>query len=60
MTFVALDETHFVLVRFAVYAHTHPATLGSIGANADENSRDFFFLGTPFAKLQVAIVARHV
>ena len=48
------------MVRFAVYAHIHPATLGSIGANADENKRDFFFPGTPFAKHQVAIVARHV
>ena len=57
--FVAPDETDFVLVPFAYFAHTLKATLVIIGADADENHRDFFFLGTPFTKHQFARVASH-
>ena len=57
--FVAPDETDFVLVPFAYFAHTLKATLAIIGADADENTRDFIFLGTPFTKHQFARVAIH-
>ena len=57
--FVAPDETDFVLVICTCFAHKHEATLASIGADADENTRDFIFLGTPFTKHQVARVAIH-
>ena len=58
--FVAPDETDFVLVLCAWFAHTLPATLAIIGADAGENIRDSIFLGAPFAKYQVARVASHV
>ena len=58
--FVAHDETDFVLVLCAWFAHTLPATLVIIGADAGENIRDSIFLGAPFAKYQVARVASHV
>ena len=58
--FVAPDETDFVLVLCAWFAHTLPATLVIIGADAGENIRDSIFLGAPFAKYQVARVASHV
>ena len=57
--FVAPDETDFVLVICTCFAHKHEATLARIGADADENHRDFFFLGTPFTKHQFARVASH-
>ena len=58
--FVAPDETDFVLVPFAYFAHTLPATLVIIGADAGENMRDFIvYLETPFTKHQVANVASH-
>ena len=57
--FVAPDETDFVLLVCAWFAHMHEATLASIGADAGENIRDFIFLGTPFTKHQVARVAIH-
>ena len=58
--FVAPDETDFVLLVCAYFAHTLKATLVIIGADADENHRDFIFLGTPFAKHQATRVAMHV
>ena len=59
--FVAPDETDFVLVLCAWFAHTLKATLAIIGADADENHRDLcIFLGTPFAKHQATRVAMHV
>lgn len=57
--FVALDETDFVLLVCAWFAHSLKATLVIIGADAGENIRDFIFLGTPFTKYQVARVASH-
>jgi hypothetical protein len=59
LAFVAPDETDFVLLVCAWFAHTHEATLASIGADADENTRDFIFLGAPFTKHQVARLAIH-